>query len=359
MTEPGTLEIPAAMARARIADALGGRRSPFAGVPTKLRVLPVPPSQLVVKDLPPPPPNFSGLVGDFTFRSDVDRREAAVGVSINQFVEVRGNGTIERFTLPRPDNLDGVRIYDGTPATAARVDGDGYKAEGRYSRVLVPTKPGTLTMPPLEIVTFSPSRGEYVTHTLTIPPLTIRQGKVSDTTFESFVEDPALDTDAILVEEPFEGVRDVQPSGWASTAWLGGLMPWTLALAGAPLLLLGGVEGFRFGRDLARKLRTPKKPRTRDVTPRQRLARLPADPQRRLAELDAALRHALARATAQPIERLDRDAAMAQLPEALAEKVSETTRQLDRARFGEGAMKDVLARLEAAVKALVDELERA
>jgi len=356
VTEPGVREVPSAVARVTIAAETGGRRSPFARGPTKLRVLPVPASELVVKELPPPPPGFSGLVGEFELASRVDRTQAAVGASINQTVVIRGDGTLERFELPRPQGLDSVRIYDGTPATAARVDGDGYKSEGRFERVLVPTEAGTLQVPPLQVITFSPARGEYVTHELTVPPLTIRPGKDGDKVFESFVEDGTVDTDLVMVEEPYEGVREVRSSGWARAMWLGDLMPWTLGLAFSPLVVLGAIEGVRTTRTLAQKLVVARaRPRTRDVTPKQRLSRLPSDPQARLAEVDAALRHALARATDRSIEDLDREQALAELPDALADKVRETTRALDRARFG-GTSADPVA-LESQVKALVSELE--
>lgn len=354
VVEPGTRTVPAAVAKVSIAAA-GGRPSPFLSTPSRTRVLPVSASELTVMELPPAPPGYSGLVGDFRFESRVDRTQAAVGDSINHTVIVRGDGTLERFVLPRPATLEGVRLYDGTPATTARVDSDGYKSEGRYSRVLVPTRPGVLQVEPLKVIAFSPTKGTYVTHEIELPSLEISRGKSGDSVFESFVEDTDGAALPVVEEVPYEGVREVRSAG-AATVWtLTGWVPWTLGLAGLPLVALGLLElvvtGRRLGAGAVARLRRRKE---RELTPRQRLSRLPSDPSERLAELDAALRHALARKVGQDVQDLDRAAAIASLPESLRDRIVELTRRMDRARFGgsgsdegfEVEVKDIIRALE-------------
>lgn len=354
VVKPGEREVPAAVARVVLAVPDGGSRSPFSIGRRKTEVMLTEPSTLSVTELPPPPPGFSGLVGDFTIDGDLDRTQAAVGESVNLHVVIRGDGTLEGFSLPKPDDLTAARIYDGSPAASATVGADGYRAEGVFDRVFVPTQPGELAVPPLEILSFSPSRREYVTQKIDLPPIVVRKGKgTGAATFESFADtDSDGDTDAVYVEAPYEGVRDVRKAGAANAWWLGTYLPWTLGLAVAPLVALGGVEAVAMVGRLwaARRRRTPVQ---REITPKQRLARLPTDPQERLAELDAALRHALARRVGVPVQNLDRSTHLAQLDDELATQVRQLTERVDRARFGgsggeglERAITDLVARLE-------------
>ncbi|MFK7930602.1 MAG: BatD family protein [Myxococcota bacterium] len=351
---PGERKVPAAVARVSLAVPDGRSRSPFAMGRRKTEVMLTEAGSLQVLALPPPPKGFSGLVGDFSFETSLDRTQAAVGESVNQKVMVRGDGALEGFSLPKPDNVTGVRIYDGSPATTARVGADGYQAEGVFDRVFVPTEQGTLQIPPAAVITFSPSRKEYVTHELTVPALTVRAGKGGAATFESFTDsDDPEHSDELFEEQPYEGVRDVQMAGVANALWIGDWMPWALSIAVAPFALLLGVQGVSFGaRWIGRRRRTERAPK--EITPRQRLARLPADPRERLAELDAALRHSLARKQGVAVQRLDRERLIAELDDELSTAVATVTQQLDRARFADQLNAD----LEDSVKDLIGRLER-
>jgi hypothetical protein len=350
VVSPGTREVPRAVARLQIPRDGGG---PMGFTRSQTRVLPTEPSTLEVRARPAEPPGFSGLVGDFTFESEVDRTRAAVGESVNWSVRVRGDGALEGFSLPRIQS-DQARVYPGSPATSARVDADGYRAEGRFDQVIVPTEPGRLVLGPVRVVTFSPSRGEYVTHDIDLPPLTVTRGKgAGGGDVESFLDTDALDTDLQLIEEPYEGVRPVRTAGRAHAAWLGGLVPWTLGLAGLPLVVLGALEGGRVARRGLRSLATRRARRApRPLTPTERLRALPEDPDDRLAELDAALRQAVARALDLDVATLDRARDLERLPDALADEVRRLTRRLDRARFGGGDRTDLVQPVRDAVVAL-------
>lgn len=351
---PGAREVPSAVVRLEVPAE--GRVGPLGMRRARSELLPTEPSSLEVHPLPPAPAGFSGLVGDFTVESQVDRRDAAVGESVNWTIAITGDGTLEGFALEKLE-AEGVRVYDGSPAVEARVDGDGYRTQGRFDRVLVPTRPGALQVPPVQLIAFSPSKGEYVTHEITVPEIRVRKGKgAAADAFESFGDTDEIDTDLLVAEEAYEGVRDVQLTGRAHATWLGGVMPFVLGAAALPLVLLGGLEGARGARRgwTALRERTKRERPVRDVTPRQRLARLPVEPEARLAELDAALRHALARFAEVPVAELDRDAVVASLPVDLGASVRDLTRGLDRARFaGQGS-----EGLEDQTRELVDAIER-
>jgi len=357
LVAPGKRELPSAAVRVAVrTGGVGG--GPFSRARTRAEVAAVPASTLTVEPLPAGPAGFSGLVGRFSFQVDVDRDRASVGDSVNLVVRIVGDGTLEGFALPRfPDSLP-ARVYDGSPATSARVDSSGYRTEGSFSRVIVPTKVGELALPPLEIVTFDPYDGRYVTHRLDLPVLPIVAGRgQTDGEALSFLHTDVVDDTPLAPD--FEGVRDIRRSGLSDAPWLGSLVPYFLGVAGLPLIALllaelGRVAQWAFvlaRRRLARRA-------SREVSPSQRLASLPATPLERLVAVDGALRQAVAGAVGVPLSELDREAALAQIGGELAEMARDLWRSLDRARFG-GAeppadlptrARDVVRALEAAAR---------
>lgn len=351
LVSAGSREVSGATVRVEV-EQRGGARSRLGIVRTRPQVLATPRATLEVAPLPPSPRAFSGLVGSFSFHAELDRTEAAVGESINLSVKVKGTGTLEGFSLPRLADSVPVKIYDSSPATSAWVDSTGFHSEGSFARVLVPTTPGVLELPPLELITFNPQDSSYETHSVPLPSITVRAGKGRATAAEQFLLDDLDDLDLELAPA-YEGVRDPLPGGRTHTAWLGGILPFALGLAVLPLVLLGASEGAAFARRQLSNVRL--RPREVEMTPRRRLARLPQEPAARLQALDGALRLALARAVDVPISKLDRSYALTLLPTEVAELVRPVVLRLDRARFAEQATSS--QDLESEVRAAVDALE--
>ena len=85
----GTFEYPPTVARVAVVVGQSGRGL-FTRYQTELEVLTVPATSLDVRPLPPAPPNFSGLVGEFTVTGTLENTEATVGTSIPFRVTVEG-----------------------------------------------------------------------------------------------------------------------------------------------------------------------------------------------------------------------------------------------------------------------------
>ncbi len=302
---------------------------------------------LRVQPLPPPPPGFTGLVGEFDIQGILSRPDAAVGDSLEWQIKVVGDGSLEGFKVPVAVDRPDVRFYDGSPSVYAEVGEHGYIAQGDFTRVVVPTRPGRLELPPLELVTFSTQRGAYVTHRLEVPPIAVRPGKEGVGELQSFapadgdaMDDPATPT---VVE-----FYPIKPSGRAR---VGFVAPWLLALAVAALgvacapLLLEGAEAWRRRRPVPDAPAPP--------TPERLLQHLPAGGPDRLATLDEALREALRRRVAPDAARIERSKALGALPDALASEVRRVGAALDRARFaGDAPSEDLAEQVRGLVRAL-------
>ena len=206
----------------------------FARYKTRNEVLTVPESSLVVKNLPPAPDGFSGLVGEFSVQSSVEKTAATVGASIPWIIEIDGRGSLEGFDWKLDKDQKGARVYDATPTTQSGIVDGEYMSRARFEQVIVPTEAGTLTLPAAKLITFSPAKGKYVTHELGIPPIEVEQGVAQDGTLTSFVGQLTRPED-FLQEPTFEGVRPPYESGQASRIEWGGWMVWIGLLCSLPL----------------------------------------------------------------------------------------------------------------------------
>ena len=152
-------------------------RSTGPGVrPTSMETVASEDSPLVGRPLPPAPPGFTGLVGDFEVTGRLSGTEAKVGGSVEWVVDIRGEGVIEGVGLPPVPEGAPVQVYEGTSSRTAEVVNGRYRAEASFTRVIVPTEAGTLQLPTVQVVVFSPELGDYVVHDVVAEPITVGGG---------------------------------------------------------------------------------------------------------------------------------------------------------------------------------------
>ncbi|MBN2799478.1 MAG: BatD family protein [Deltaproteobacteria bacterium] len=326
-SQRGDLGLDGAMVRISLADRAKGRgRDPFDPfrmmTPSRTESLVTDSAPLAVRALPPAPAGFTGLVGDFEFAAQADKTQVSVGDSVNWVVTVQGDGTLEGFELPPLEAVDGARVYQSSPRTGAQVRDGRYQAAGELTQVIVPTAEGTLAFPPLELITFSPTQGRYLTHRVEVPPIEVQAGAEGEAAVESFGAAPG--------QAAGPEVRDIAGEKLVGPAFAVALDPylgWLVALAAAPGLGLLGLTGWERLRERRRALEVA-------PGPSQRIARLPEDPLERAALLEGALREALAVRGGGSAASLDRRAAAAGLDEPLRGQVESALRALDRVRYG-------------------------
>ncbi|MEZ4321931.1 MAG: BatD family protein [Myxococcota bacterium] len=337
---------PPAVARV---SQLTNRNSPF-GLPTsRSRNEPGTQAPLHIRPLPKPPPDFSGLVGDFNVYSTLDKTEKVkVGESVAWNVTVVGDGVVDGFDVPELEGLKGVRVYrDESHSAGGMVEGD-YVGRKVFSMVLVPTERGVIELPDLSIVVFSPSKGAYETLKVEVGKLSVL-GSGTKLEFEDFgSEGGPTEIEAV---EPVD-LEEVYTWGLATTVPLAPVIPLGLIFALAPGVLVlvadggGVVRGWWSGR----------RSRRVEIRGKARLRTPPADSGELLAVCDLALRETLADRTGVSVGELRRDEALSSLPPAVADDVQQAFVGLDRARFAGGAVpEDAVVR----VKLAIDRLEKA
>jgi hypothetical protein len=285
------------------------------------------PAPLEVFALPPAPPGFTGIVGDVTVTSEVEAADAAVGSSVPWTIRITGDASLDVLSLPAYE-ADGVSVYDGDTAVQARIDGSSFVAAGEVRRVLVPTAEGHLDLPDFSLVTFSPTEGRYVTHTVSLPEIEVAAGREGAGGAIQRFGTPAADSAGA---ELSSSLRQPYATGRATVPRLDPWIAPLLAAAAGPGIVVLLAEGIARGRSFVARRRSQRQrvPAARDV-----LSRLPPDGDDRLAALDHALRLLEARAPG--------DAELRDL-----------RRRLGRARFGGGPPDLALAAdLEVAARRL-------
>jgi hypothetical protein len=118
---------------------------------------------LEVRPLPPAPPEFSGAVGDFKISSKVVPVHVKTGEPVTWTVELSGSGNWPEIRgLPSREAPADFQVIQPKPKRTNPPNKlfDGSLAE---DVVLVPMRPGTYELPPLDFAYFDPVSGTYKT----------------------------------------------------------------------------------------------------------------------------------------------------------------------------------------------------
>lgn len=142
------------------------------------------PLLLKVKPLPPPPPDFSGAVGQFTTQLTADKTQVRAGQVLSARVIVDGLGALQDLAPPPIPALAGASV--SRPAVKSRTMepravGESYVMASRaeFEYVVVPRQAGSLTIPAVSIVYFDPAAGRYRRATSESLQVSVTPGEVT------------------------------------------------------------------------------------------------------------------------------------------------------------------------------------
>lgn len=139
-------------------------------------ILTTEPVTVTVKTLPEDAPEgFTGAVGSYEIRTQVNVAEAVAGEPVELTVFLAGSGNLRALADPDWPDLPGWRSYDsGSDVDTQVVDGT-VVGMRTYRRMMVPAQAGTAVIPPIEYTFFDPATATYRTAasqpiTLTVAP---------------------------------------------------------------------------------------------------------------------------------------------------------------------------------------------
>ncbi|MDP2646113.1 MAG: BatD family protein [Desulfobacterales bacterium] len=182
----------------------GGRPATVASEPIKLKVADLPDAGK--------PADFSGLVGQFTIKSDLQPLSVKAGESATLTVQVAGQGNVQRIPDIKLPDLEHARIYADQPVLEVSQDIGGLKGVKTMKWALVPERAGDLVLPPLTLSYFDPEARRYRTEKAIPPSLKVLPGRSAaarSTPVQTGTKDP--DSAPPVKEEVKELGRDILP----------------------------------------------------------------------------------------------------------------------------------------------------
>jgi len=117
------------------------------------------------------PADFSGAVGNFTFRSEIDRNSVTANDAITLRMTIAGKGNIQlidKLPVTFPPDFE---TYDPKVISDIKTSADGISGSQTFEYLLIPRKPGQFTIKPVSFSYYDLSKHTYVT--LTSPLFTI------------------------------------------------------------------------------------------------------------------------------------------------------------------------------------------
>lgn len=132
-------------------------------VETTLRSKPI---KIKVKPLPEKgkPENFSGAVGDFTFKSTIDRDKLKANEALTLTFTVIGKGNLELLDLPSPEFPSDFETYDPKISSNIKTRKSGISGSKKFEYLAIPRTPGDFMIKPVTFTFFNPAEKKYYSY---------------------------------------------------------------------------------------------------------------------------------------------------------------------------------------------------
>ena len=137
---------------------------------------------LEVKNLPEngKPASFAGAVGNYNFRSDIDKTELSTNEAVTITLTVSGTGNVELLQMPTPVFPPDFEVYDPKITTSTDVNSQGLTGTKKAEYLAIPCRAGSFTIPAIEFSYFNPSNESYQTLSSEPYEIQVEKGTGSD-----------------------------------------------------------------------------------------------------------------------------------------------------------------------------------
>lgn len=123
------------------------------------------PIALNVKPLPTEgkPENFSGMVGNYSFKAEFDRTELKVGEAMTLSINIKGDGLPGSISDPQLPDFSDFRSVPPENNISKKITGNKVVTTKSIRVFLYPKKKGEFTIPEIKYTWFNPSKKKYET----------------------------------------------------------------------------------------------------------------------------------------------------------------------------------------------------
>ena len=118
-----------------------------------------------VKNLPADqkPDSFAGAVGNYNFKSDIDKTELKTNEAFTLTLTVSGTGNIELLQMPEPSFPPDFEVYDPKISTSTNTTAQGLSGTKKAEYLVIPRRAGNFNLSPVEFSFFNPATNAYST----------------------------------------------------------------------------------------------------------------------------------------------------------------------------------------------------
>ena len=141
---------------------------------------------LEVDPLPTRPDNFSGGVGSFDIKAEIDRTELKSNEPLSVKVTVSGVGNMKLLKQPVVNFPKDFDTYDAKQTDKTKLTANGVEGSITYEFLAVPRHQGQFDIPPVTFVYFDTHSKQYKTLTTEGFHLNVEKGEVEETRIQDF-----------------------------------------------------------------------------------------------------------------------------------------------------------------------------
>ncbi len=137
---------------------------------------------LEVKSLPEngKPSSFAGAVGNYNFKSEIDKTELSTNDAFTITLSVSGTGNVELLQMPTPVFPPDFEVYDPKISTSVNTTAGGLSGTKKAEYLVIPRRAGNFTIPAVEFSYFNPSNESYQVLQSEPYEIKVQKGKDSD-----------------------------------------------------------------------------------------------------------------------------------------------------------------------------------
>jgi hypothetical protein len=121
------------------------------------------------------PENFSGAVGKFTFKAELNHKTVKANEGVNLKVTVNGTGNVNLTETPKINFPEGFEVYDPKITENISYSG-GISGSKTYDYLAIPRRQGEYTIKDLNFSYFDPEKNQYVTIPSPEMKITVEKG---------------------------------------------------------------------------------------------------------------------------------------------------------------------------------------
>jgi len=116
-----------------------------------------------VKSLPEngKPASFAGAVGNYNFKSEIDKTELNTNDAFTLTLTVSGTGNVELLQMPTPVFPPDFEVYDPKVSTSVNTTANGLSGTKKAEYLVIPRRAGNFTIPAVEFSYFNPANESY------------------------------------------------------------------------------------------------------------------------------------------------------------------------------------------------------